>query len=220
MPHDSHWQHWHEQYAEADSALNRRLSIVRAHIVHWLEHRTPGQGRRILSLCAGDGRDVLGVLGQRPSDATTVRTVLVELDTCLADAARHRAEDQEIANVDVRTADAGNTRTYADAVPADLLLLCGIFGNVSDEDVHRFIDLTPALCAPQATVIWTRHRRPPDLTVDIRAWFAAAGFEELAFVAPDAGGFAGVGAHRLVADPRPFTPAERMFTFVGDGVPS
>ena len=69
MPHDSHWQHWHEQYAEADSALNRRLSIVRAHIVHWLEHRPPGEGRRILSLCAGDGRDVLGVLGQRPSDA-------------------------------------------------------------------------------------------------------------------------------------------------------
>ena len=107
---------------------------------------------------------MLGVLGQRPSDATAVRTVLVELDTCLADAARHRAEDQGIANVDVRTADAGNTRAYADAVPADLLLLCGIFGNVSDEDVRRTVAAVPRLVGPDATVIWTRSRRAPDLT--------------------------------------------------------
>ena len=105
-------------------------------------------------------------------------------------------------------------------VPAGVLLACGIFGNVSDDDIHRFVDLTPTLLAPGATVIWTRHRRPPDLTTEIRAWFAAAGLDELAFVAPDASGFVGVGAHRLRSDPRPFVPGERMFTFVGDGIPT
>ena len=212
MPHDSHWQHWHEQYAEADSALNRRLSIVRAHIVHWLEHRPPGQGRRILSLCAGDGRDVLGVLGQRPSDATAVQTVLVELDACLADAARHRAEDQGISNVDVRTADAGNTRAYADAVPADLLLLCGIFGNVSDDDVRRTVAAVPRLVGPDATVIWTRSRRAPDLTPRIREWFVDAGCEELAFNAPSDELFS-VGVSRFTGAPAPLEDETVLFGF-------
>lgn len=30
-------------------------------------------------------------------------------------------------------------------------------------------------------VIWTRHRRLPDLTPRIRAWFTDAGFDEVAF---------------------------------------
>ena len=68
-------------------------------------------------------------------------------------------------------------------MPADVVLACGIFGNVSTEDIHRFVAFAPALCAPGATVIWTRHRRPPDRTDDIRHWFAAAGFDELAFAA-------------------------------------
>ncbi len=34
-------------------------------------------------------------------------------------------------------------------------------------------------------VIWTRHRRPPDATPSIRADFAAAGFTEVAFEAPE-----------------------------------
>jgi hypothetical protein len=66
-------------------------------------------------------------------------------------------------------------------------------------------------------VIWTRHRRPPDRTEDIRAWFAAAGFDEIAFEAPDALGLVGVGAHRLAAPARPLVPGRRLFTFVGDG---
>ena len=33
-------------------------------------------------------------------------------------------------------------------------------------------------------MIWTRHRREPDLTPQIRDWFPASGFEEIAFDAP------------------------------------
>jgi hypothetical protein len=69
--------------------------------------------------------------------------------------------------------------------PADLLLLCGIFGSVSDADIERTAAAAPALCAPGATVIWTRHRRPPDLTPRIRGWFTDAAFDEVAFEAMD-----------------------------------
>ena len=102
-------------------------------------------------------------------------------------------------------------------MPADLVLVCGVFGNVTDDDVMRTIDLLPTLCAPGATVIWTRHRRAPDLTPAVRRRFAAAGFEEVAFHALD-GTTQGVGMHRLTAAPCPFAPDERLFTFVGYGV--
>ena len=78
-------------------------------------------------------------------------------------------------------ADASLVASFADALPADVLLLCGIFGNVSDRDIERTVQAAPALCRTGATVIWTRHRRPPDLTPQVRAWFTESGFEEVAF---------------------------------------
>jgi S-DNA-T family DNA segregation ATPase FtsK/SpoIIIE len=99
-------------------------------------------------------------------------------------------------------------------VPADLVLACGVFGNVTDADIVRTIDALPSLCARGATVIWTRHRRPPDATVAIRAELAAAGFEEVEFAAPDGFRFA-VGVHRLVVAPPPFRRDVEMFDFVG-----
>ncbi len=55
----------------------------------------------------------------------------------------------------------------------------------------------PGLCSPGATVIWTRHRRPPDLTPRVRGWFAASGFEEIAFDALGTDTMTGVGVNRL-----------------------
>src|SRR5580698_7292952 len=100
--------------------------------------------------------------------------------------------------VEVREADATVMATFADALPADVLLLCGIFGNVSDEDIRFTVEAASAMCRPGGTAIWTRHRRPPDLTPQIRAWFAASGFDELAFDALDTENrLMTVGANRL-----------------------
>jgi hypothetical protein len=72
----------------------------------------------------------------------------------------------------------------------------------------------PSLCAPGATVVWTRHRRPPDRTTEIRAWFADAGFAELSFDGSEEFLF-GVGVHRLSRAPGSYHYGTRMFTFVG-----
>jgi hypothetical protein len=50
-------------------------------------------------------------------------------------------------------------------------------------------------------VIWTRGRRPPDLTPQVRAWFSENGFTEVAFDAlppasPDADHLISVGVSR------------------------
>jgi hypothetical protein len=71
----------------------------------------------------------------------------------------------------------------------------------------------PSLSAPGALVLWTRHRKPPDLTPAIRSWFEAAGFREEAFdSSPD--GFMTVGAHRLTGQPAALVPGQRLFSFV------
>jgi hypothetical protein len=70
------------------------------------------------------------------------------------------------------------------------------------------------LCAPGALVLWTRHRRPPDLTPAIRSWFGEAGFCEEAFDTSQ-DGFMSVGAHRLAGEPATLALGQRLFTFPG-----
>jgi hypothetical protein len=165
---------------------------------------------RVVSACAGDGRDLLGVLDGR-ADADRVSAFLVELDPELAARARNAA-DALPANVEVLEVDAAQSDVYAQAAPADLVLLCGIFGNIRDGDVRTTIDAAPQLCAPGAEVVWTRHRHDPDLTPSIRDWFADAGFEELAFVAPQ-GEHWSVGVHRFVGEHRPLELGRHWFSF-------
>lgn len=199
------WQEWHRDYDDEGSALTQRLRAAQIPIRRWLaETDAP---RRVVSACAGQGRDLLEVLG--PDDAVTA--LLVELDPVLAEQARELAEERGLA-VEVRTTDAGTRASYDGWLPADLVLLTGVFGNVTDEDVERTVRATAAMTAQGGTVVWTRHRREPDLTTAIRGWFADAGLEELSFDSPGPGSWS-VGAHRQVGPPRGQVP-ERLFAFV------
>ena len=203
------WSEWHEAYARPGSGLADRLAAVRARIHQCLDDTAPGPVR-VVSACAGDGRDLLGALSARP-DADRVTALLVEHDAELAARARRSAESLP-ARIEVLEADAAQSDVYRESVPADLVLLCGIFGNVGDADVRTTVEASRQLCAPGAAVIWTRHRRDPDLTPSIRGWFADAGFEEIGFDAAEEPDWS-VGAHRLVAEPRPLEPGGHWFTF-------
>jgi len=139
--------------------------------------------------------------------------VLVELDPALAEAARRRAHAAGLDQLTVLTADAGRAESLCGAVPADILLVCGIFGNVRDRGVRSLIAHLPELAAAGATTIWTRGTFAPDLTPAIRDWFQETGFEELAFVRVP-GTSASVGAHRLVGPPRPFDAQAELFRFL------
>jgi hypothetical protein len=206
------WVAWHAAYDDPDSPLSTRLRTVRGHLSGALDAAPPGPVR-LVSLCAGQGRDVLGVLPGHPR-GPQVSAMLVEYNAQNAALARQGAERAGLPRVAVRQADAAQVANYADALPADVLLLCGIFGNVSDEDIERTATSAPALCAPGATVIWTRHRRAPDLTPRIRSWFQASGFDEVAFDVPDqtlTGVSVGVG--RLAVASPATLPDGPLFTF-------
>jgi hypothetical protein len=202
------WTAWHTDY-DADTPLRRRLEIVQRHIVDALAsiERSPV---RVISMCAGEARDLRGALARVERRDLVGR--LVELDPGLAGNARRGLSELGINGVEVVTGDAGDLAVYAPAAPADLVLECGVFGNISDEDVERTVRASPALCAPGATLIWTRNRRPPDLTDAIRAWFSESGFEEVSFEpVPDSTG--SVGVARFVGQTAALTD-QRLFTFV------
>jgi hypothetical protein len=209
---DRDWWDWHRPYDDPGSPLSYRLAVVTSHLRVALDQCEAGP-IRIISMCAGQGRDVISVVADHPRGGD-VRARLVELDPRNVEHARRTAAAVSGAVIDVHQADAGTTDAYLGAVPAQIVLACGVFGNITDDDIHRTVLSFPALCARDATVIWTRHRRPPDLTPIIRDWFEGAGFEEVAFSAPGST-FFGVGAHRFVGEPRPPEVGKRMFTFVG-----
>jgi hypothetical protein len=214
----SHWGRWHAPYEDPASNLSLRLHTVQSMVRQVLDAVPPDQSGpvRIVSPCAGQGRDVIDVVAGHPRRAV-VSALLVELDPGLVAFARARAAALGVdAQVRIVEGDASLSHWYADDVPADLVVVCGIFGNISAADITATVHALPSFCAPGAHVVWTRHRRPPDATPAVRADFAAAGFTEIAFVAP-AQTVTAVGLHRFEGATAPFDPSRRLFDFVGDG---
>jgi hypothetical protein len=153
------WQAWHAPYDEPGSYLARRLAVVQGRIREALDAAPPGRLRAV-SLCAGQGRDLIGALRGHPRRHDLVAR-LVELDPRNAEAARAAAREVGLTGLEVVTGDAARSDAYLGAVPADLVLVCGVFGNVSDADIRRIVARLPELCAPRATVVWTRHGARP-----------------------------------------------------------
>jgi hypothetical protein len=204
------WVAWHRAYDDPSSRLSMRLAVVQEHLRLAIDER-PGR-LRIISMCAGEGRDVIPVLAEHPRrDEISVR--LVELDPRNAAVAREAAARAGLDAVEVVEGDAALTDAYLGAAPAEIVLACGVFGNIVEEDIRRTVEYLPRLCAARATVIWTRGHVGPgrDVALDIRRWFAESGFEEVAYE-PSETGFR-VGVNRLVAAPRPLEPGVRLFRF-------
>ncbi|MBI5289324.1 MAG: SAM-dependent methyltransferase [Chloroflexi bacterium] len=210
-PTPRNWLEWHHPYDDPTSSLSRRLRTVQGFLRDAIDaHPCP---IRLISMCAGQGRDVIPVLAEHPR-RDDVTALLVELDPRNADAARAAARLAGLGRVNVLADDAALTGNYAAAAPADIVLACGIFGNITDADIKNTVQHLPQLCAEGATVLWTRGRRPDnDITPQIRRWFAESGFEEVAFEAlPDT--HHSVGAHRLIIPPPPLEPGLKLFQFV------
>ena len=204
------WVAWHESY-DRESSLRRRLEVVQAQVARALDARPPGP-IKVIGLCAGQGRDLLPVVASHPR-RDDVHARLVELDPRNVELAKASAEAFRLTQIEIVAGDASLTSVYAGAVPADIVLTCGVFGNVSDEDIAYTIEQLPTLCSSGATVVWTRGAgKGSDLRPAVRRWFGEAGFEEL-FFRGEPESF-GVGVHRLAVEPRAFDPGLKLFIFV------
>ncbi|MFC4109257.1 class I SAM-dependent methyltransferase [Micromonospora zhanjiangensis] len=213
------WLRWHQDYESPHSSLARRLHVVQ-HELRWALTEGPHDAhdvRRLISMCAGDGRDVLPVLAEHDG-GRSVQALLIEVDPTLSQRARMAAATLGLPGVEVRTADAGATDTYSGVHPAHVVLACGVFGNITFDDVRRTIAMLRALLLADGIVIWTRGRTDDgrDPSHDVRTCFAEHGFSEMSFTSPADAKFR-VGMHRLTAQPvpvPPVPPGTRMFSFI------
>jgi len=173
-----------------------RAEVVQRRIRSFLDSRASGSRLRIVSVGAGCGRDLLPVLAIHPGRAG-VRARLVEPDLQELAAASDAVSELKLDwNVEIVCGDGSTTDAYAGAVPADLVLLCGVFGRIPPDDVRNTIEYLPQLCARNATVISTH-----DAALDLRDWFQRAGFED-----ED-------GVERFAGETRPLARGVRLFTF-------
>jgi Putative methyltransferase len=208
---DRDWHAWHLDYDRPDSELSRRLAHVQDRIRIALNDAPPGP-LRLVSVVAGQGRDVIPVLASHPR-GRDVTGLLVELDPRNTAAARYAADAAGITGLEVVTGDAADLDHYRPYAPADVVVMCGLFGNISHEDIRRMVGLAVPLTKRGGTVIWTRGKHGLDMVPTISGWFADEGFEEL-FVSDSANSFR-VSAHRSLVDPTPLPNGVSAFVFVG-----
>jgi hypothetical protein len=210
----THWVEWHHAYDDPSSSLSRRLIAVRRLVGDCLDVAPEGE-ISVVSLCAGDGRDLLGIL-EHHTRRHDVRALLIELDEGLVHEGRRRIDELGLTRIAFLRGDAGDTNNLGSFNDVQLVLACGIFGNVAEHDIRSTIEGLSVLLAEGGSTVWTRHRMAPDLTPSIRDWFVAAGFEETEFV-PIADSSASVGANRLIAKDLARSLPRRLFEFIGDG---
>jgi hypothetical protein len=148
------WTAWHELYDVAPGLI-ARLRSVRAHIGRCLDLSPPGP-LGIVSICAGDGRDLIGALVGHPR-ARDVRARLIEQDPTLVERGRAAADAAGFADaLEFVVADATAAPAYQGFAPAQVVVACGVLGNVRKADTPRFVESLRALCARGGFVVWTR----------------------------------------------------------------
>ena len=99
-------------------------------------------------------------------------------------------------------------------MPAEVVLLVGILGNISDTDLAQTVAMAPALCRPAATLLWSRARADRDLNNMIRVHFAAAGFTELDYATLNRDSWPVVGVVRYDGPPVPLPTGKQLFAFL------
>ena len=134
------WVQWHELY-KSNLPLRIRLKLVQSQLKRALNKASDGPVT-ILSLFAGDARDLSGVLS-RHARAKDVSAYLIECNSDLVEAGRKKFDDLGLGDqVDFRVADATDPTSYDDIPPADIVLVCGMLGFVTSETT---LDLVRAL---------------------------------------------------------------------------
>ena len=148
------WSDWPDS-AYKHQHYRDRLKTVQDHLSECLDNAHEGP-LRIISICAGDGRDIIDVLHShhRRNDVTAW---LVELNAYSVDAGQRRATAAGLAGiVNFLHCDATTFAAYKEIYPADIVLLCGVWGHVPATDRQMFAGALAALCRPGAMVVWTR----------------------------------------------------------------
>jgi hypothetical protein len=204
------WFEWHRHYEDPGSRFSRRLAVLQRQLGCVLDRAAPGR-ITVVSVCAGQGHDLLGVLADHPRRHDVVAT-LIELDPGNAAMARSRARELGLSGISVAQADAGLSDAYVGAVPASLIILSGFWTYLDEADVARTLAFLPQICARGAIVVWARGRSRINSAARIRSLFQRAGFAEIYAEDIEHPGLH-VGVERFEGIPLALETGRRLFRF-------
>jgi|SRR6476469_468040 len=208
------WLEWHEGY-QTEAVLQQRLEIVQKYISDSLDAASEGT-IQVVSACSGDGRDLLGVLATHPR-AKDVRARLVEINPQLVERGKEAIAQLGLTKqIEFINGDATLTASFAGAVPADIVIVCGIFGNLPDEEALRqLIGNLPYFIKKGGFALWTRgHRDGINYSERVRQIFQENQFTEVDFQLTATGNM-GVGRHRFEGQTLSAPTDEQFFVFTG-----
>jgi hypothetical protein len=148
------WSGWPEKAYQREG-YQQRLQAVQEHLSECLDEAPPGPVR-ILSMCAGDGRDVIGAVRahRRRKD---VSAWLVELNSQSVELGKGYSVNAGLErSLKFINADATVYSTYKQIAQADIVLVCGVWGHVPAGEKSMLVRAISTLCKPGGAVIWTR----------------------------------------------------------------
>ncbi len=209
------WNQWHADY-ETSPALQARLKSVCRQIAAALDERPAGP-IKIISICAGDGRDLCLALREHPRQRDVTATLIDNDPNSLARGREMAKEFCPNAQLHFIEADASLAKTYAETGHADLVLMSGFLGHLRHEDALGLIASLPMLCKTGSWIIWNRHLKLHDGTEQvarIRGAFRKHEFAEAHFETTAEDGFA-IGRTCFLGQSTPLDSTRKIFEFVG-----
>jgi hypothetical protein len=148
------WDDWSE-HAYRSRTYSLRLAEVQGHLGECFAAYST-RPIRLLSVCAGDGRDVMGAMISHNVQGQVVAW-LVEQN--LRSVNRGTTQSRRLGlqdTVKFLHADATLYDTYRNIAPSDIVLLSGVWGHVPASDRPRLVQALASFCKPGGMVIWTR----------------------------------------------------------------
>lgn len=205
------WGHWPSK-AYQEKKFQFRLAGVQQHLAEAITS-CPNAAVRVTSLCAGDGRDVIGTLATHPR-CGNVRATLFELNPISIANGRAQIEATGLTHVVKFVAgDATRYDSYRKVGRADILLVCGVWGHVPPHERDEMMRAIRGLVQPGGIVIWTRGAAKGAARLEeIKTLFDPPDWKEVRFdITPD-GKFA-VASYRLVGPGVELPPTGAIFNF-------
>jgi hypothetical protein len=205
------WSGWPER-AYQRQRYRHRLAAVQEHLAETLDWAPAGLVR-IISICAGDGRDVIGVLRSHKR-RTDVAAWLVELNHQSVSAGLRSVKNAGLEDtVKFLSQDATLFATYKDIAPSDIVLVCGVWGHVPVHQRSLLVRGLGSLCKSGGTVIWTRGiSKGIGRLHDIQSAFAAESWEEVRVSVTFDRTWA-VASYRYCGSPTILPQTGRVFSF-------
>ncbi|MEX2306169.1 MAG: class I SAM-dependent methyltransferase [Pirellulales bacterium] len=205
------WSGWPERAYQRER-YQQRLESVQKHLAECLAIAPQGPVR-IISICAGDGRDVIGVLRTHPRVAD-VKAWLVELNPESVALGMRQATSAGLeSRITFLNQDATVYETYKNIAPADIVLACGVWGHVPPEGRVTLVRALAALCKPGGTVLWSRGVSKGMHRLDaVESLFLSPSWEKVALnLTPD--NQWAVAIHRYCGPPRELPNSGQIFHF-------